>query len=107
MEELIVASSHFDSSYVEDLSVGFNVKGDISSGGCGEEIPGGQRVHRKPGLGASKPVADLKSKCVGLNQSTLKTARAKLEKQDMDWEQIVGQDPGRHRYGKSRPPARN
>ena len=40
MEELLVASKRFDASYVEDLAEGFSVTGNISSGGCGEEIPG-------------------------------------------------------------------
>ena len=112
MEELIVVSSHFDSSYVEDLSEGFTVTGDISSGGCGEEIPGGQRVHRKPGLGASKPVADLKSKFFELNQSRTRIRDGKNQIREAGYglgpsEQIVGQDPDRHRYGTSRSTARD
>ena len=77
MEEMLVASGHVDSEYVQDLSQGFPVTGRLSDGDCGRPIPGGQRVHGTPGLDGPEPIEDLKRQCYEINMATLKSARAK------------------------------
>ena len=60
LQELIDATGHVDTNYVEDLKRGFPVTGSISAGNCGAPIQGGQRVNAKPGLGGPKPIEQLK-----------------------------------------------
>ena len=51
MNEMVLASEHVDTNYVQDLATGFPATGALYDGGLGEQIPGGRRVHNTPGLG--------------------------------------------------------
>ena len=76
-DERIHRSAHTDTTYVPDMVEGFPVTGSIPSGGCGTPLPGGQRVHGKPGLGGPEPIADLQSCCLERNAVTSKAAQAR------------------------------
>ena len=84
LKELIEATGHTDTKYVEDLMVGFPVTGSISTGNLGTPIPGGQRVNAKPGLGGPKPLDRLKTQCKARNMATLEAAEARLHKHQTD-----------------------
>ena len=75
IDELIQQSGHTDVHYVRDLYRGFPITGALDSGGCGEHIEGGQRVHGKPGLGGPEPLSELQGMCGAINQATLKSAK--------------------------------
>ena len=85
MEEMLVAAGHVDTDYVKDLSQGFPVTGRLPDGECGRPIPGGQRVHGKPGQGGPEPLEQLRAKCLKVNQNTLKLAHAKTPSSAEDW----------------------
>ena len=74
LEEMLIRSGHTDKSFVKDLLDGFPVTGSIPSGGCGQEIPGGQRVHGRPGLGGPEPIELLKESCRHTHSATIQAA---------------------------------
>ena len=80
IDEMIHKAGHTDVDYVRDLFQGFPTTGALQSGGCGEHIEGGQRVHGKPGLGGPDPISELQEMCGVRNQSTLKSAKARTPK---------------------------
>ena len=86
LEEMLVKSEYHDTEYVTDLSKGFPITGSLPSGNCGIPIPGGQRVHGRPGLGGPEPLDELRSQCYNINQSTLRSALAKAPKTQPDWD---------------------
>ena len=75
-------SGHSDTSYVSDLVQGFPVTGSLPSGGNGITIPGGQRVHGKPGLGGPNDLNELRQECGARNRSTLKAAQVPTTPQE-------------------------
>ena len=78
LTEMLKVSGHADTEYVADLLCGFPIVGDLPSGENGTPIPGGQRVHGKPGLGGSLPLHELKEKCAQINEATVRRARQKV-----------------------------
>ena len=105
LEEMVVKSGHKDISYVSDMVDGFPVTGAIPSGGCGRAVPGGQRVHGKPGLGGPDPIQELKDACRRTNIATIQAAKARTPstKQDQQliqetWENPAGRRAGIRRY---------
>ena len=84
LEEMIVKSGSIDVQFARDLSDGLPITGNISSGGLGEVIPGGQRVNRKPGLGGAKPLEELRAQCAAINARTLRRAQSKLPRSEDD-----------------------
>ena len=69
-----------------DLSNGFPITGSLPSGNCGVPIPGGQRVHGRPGLGGPEPLEELRSQCYNINEATLRSAQAKFPKTQSEWD---------------------
>jgi len=86
LTEMLKASGHADTRYVEDLLCGFPIVGDLPSGGNGTPIPGGQRVHGRPGFGGSPPLQELKGKCLQINEATIRRACRKVPKTSRDLE---------------------
>ena len=84
LQELIDKTGHADTRYVEDLKEGFPITGWISTGNLGIEIPGGQRVNAKPGMGGPKPIEHLKQQCWARNMATLRSAEARSLKSQGD-----------------------
>ena len=48
MMDMLQKCGHVDQDYVQDLVDGFPLTGNISAGGLGIPVDGGQRVHGKP-----------------------------------------------------------
>ena len=92
LQEMAAASEHADSNYVAALSEGFKVTGDLDDGSLGIPIPGGQRVHGRPGLGGVPPLQELREHCRSINERTIRVAQSKLLQQQDDKELLeVGQ----------------
>ena len=86
LEELLNKSKYHDQDYVKDLAEGFPITGSLPSGNCGVPIPGGQRVHGRPGLGGPEPLDELRAQCFSINEATLRSATAKIPTTELEWE---------------------
>ena len=75
--EMLNKCGHADEHYIQDLVDGFPLIGNISDGGLGQPVEGGQRVHGKPGRGGADDIDLLKRKCRTLNEATIRHARAR------------------------------
>ena len=96
LDAMLAEAEHVDSSLVTDLLKGFPVTGDLADVRLGVPIPGGQRVHGKPGMGGATPLSELESHCRQVNERTLRRAQAKLAKASADeelnakvWEKLL------------------
>ena len=74
---MIQEAGHVDMELPEDLLAGLPLTEVLGVGGSGVDIPGGQRVHGKPGNGGPLPLSQLREQCVSVNHATICAAKAR------------------------------
>ena len=84
MDAILAEAEHPDTTYVSDLSAGFNVTSSIEAGSLGELLEGGQRVNRKPGQGGPEDLEELKKQCQAINSETLTRAKTRMPTTEAD-----------------------
>ena len=74
---MLTSINYQDTEFTNDLAQGFPITGNLPSGGLGAPIPGGQRVHGRPGLGGAEDLSKLRAKCGAINAKTIEAAKRK------------------------------
>ena len=86
LEEMLHAAGSLDTDFAVDLTQGFPVTGELPACHQGVPVPGGQRVHGKPGLVGPLPIEALQARCARINETTLNKAKANAPKSMSEWQ---------------------
>ena len=84
LKSMIQEAGHVHMELPEDLLAGLPLTDVLGVGGSGVDIPGGQRVHGKPGGGGPLPLSQLREQCVSVNHATICAAKAREYSSELD-----------------------